>query len=73
MNKNDNSYKTIGEVVKLLGLKSKKTEALGYRGLMENNLINEDYHHAFLYGEKLFNLNPKIEKLYDTLHILDAG
>ena len=53
-------------------LKSKKTEALGYRGLMENNLINEDYHHAFLYGEKLFNLNPKIEKLYDTLVYIAA-
>ena len=44
-------------------LKSKKTEALGYRGLMEQNLNNQDYHHAFLYGEKLFNLNPSIEKL----------
>ena len=53
-------------------LKSKKTEALGYRGLMEYNLSNEDYHHAFLYGEKLFNLNPKIEKLYDTLVYIAA-
>ena len=35
-------------------LKSKKTETLGYRGLMEINLKNQDYHHAFLYGEKLF-------------------
>ena len=34
-------------------LKSKKTETLGYRGLMEQNLNNQDYHHAFLYGEKL--------------------
>ncbi len=48
-------------------IKSKKTEALGYRGLMEQNLKNQDYHHAFLYGEKLFNLNPNIEKLYETL------
>ena len=46
---------------------SKKTESLGYRGLMEQNLKNQDYHHAFLYGEKLFNLNPSIEKLYETL------
>ena len=28
-------------------IKSNKTEALGYRGLMEQNLNNEDYHHAF--------------------------
>ncbi len=48
-------------------IKSKKTEALGYRGLMEQNLNNQDYHHAFLYGEKLFSINPYIEKLYETL------
>ncbi len=48
-------------------IKSKKTEALGYRGLMEQNLNNQDYHHAFLYGEKLFNLNPFTDKLYETL------
>ena len=48
-------------------IKSKKTETLGYRGLMEQNLRNQDYHHAFLYGEKLFSINPNIEKLYDTL------
>ena len=40
---------------------------LGLRGLMEQNLRNQDYHHAFIYGEKLFYLNPKIDKLYDTL------
>ena len=34
---------------------------------MELNLNNQDYHHAFLYGEKLFYLNPSIEKLYETL------
>ena len=53
-------------------LKSKKTESLGYRGLMENNLKDHDYHHAFLYGEKLFNLNPNIEKLYETLTYIAA-
>tara|TARA_B100000575_G_scaffold294644_1_gene312594 strand:+ start:9630 stop:10934 length:1305 start_codon:yes stop_codon:yes gene_type:complete len=53
-------------------LKSKKTETLGFRGLMEQNLKNQDYHHAFLYGEKLFNLNPAIEKLYDTLIYIAA-
>ena len=53
-------------------IKSKKTETLGYRGLMEQNLNNQDYHHAFLYGEKLFNLNPTIEKLYETLVYIAA-
>ena len=53
-------------------IKSRKTEILGYRGLMEQNLNNEDFHHAFLYGEKLFNLNPNIEKLYDTLVYITA-
>ncbi len=53
-------------------IKSKKTETLGYRGLMEQNLRNHDYHHAFLYGEKLFSINPNIEKLYDTLLFIAA-
>ena len=53
-------------------IKSRKTEALGYRGLMEQNLKNHDYHHAFLYGEKLFSLNPNIEKLYETLVFIAA-
>ena len=48
-------------------IKSKKTEALGYRGLMEQNLRNQDYHHAFIYGEKLFSINPSIEGLYETI------
>ena len=39
---------------------------------MEQNLNNHDYHHAFLYGEKLFNLNPGIEKLYETLTYIAA-
>ena len=53
-------------------IKSKKTETLGYRGLMEQNLRDQDYHHAFLYGEKLFSINPNIEKLYDTLVFIAA-
>ncbi len=53
-------------------IKSKKMETLGYRGLMEQNLRNQDYHHAFLYGEKLFSINPNIEKLYETLIFIAA-
>ena len=34
---------------------------------MEQNLLAQDYHHALVYGEKLFHLNPKIDKLYETL------
>ena len=48
-------------------LKSKNTENLGLRGMMEGYLRSEDYHHAFIYGFKLFNNNPFIEKIYDTL------
>lgn len=47
--------------------KNEKTENLGYRGLMEQYLRAQDYHHAFIYGEKLFYKNPYIEKIYDTL------
>ena len=50
-----------------LMIKNNKTKILGYRGLMEQSLKQQDYHHAFIYGEKLFFLNPKIEKLYETL------
>jgi HemY protein len=48
-------------------IKNSKTKTLGYRGLMEESLKQQDFHHAFIYGEKLFLLNPKIEKLYETL------
>ena len=47
--------------------KNKDTENLGYRGMMEQYLRAQDYHHAFIYGERLFNNNPFIEKIYDTL------
>ena len=50
-----------------LMIQNNKTKTLGYRGLMEQSLKEQDYHHAFIYGEKLFLLNPKIEKLYHTL------
>ena len=48
-------------------VKSEPTMNLGFRGLMEQYLKAQDYHHAFIYGEKLFNNNPYIEKIYDTL------
>jgi len=66
----EKNYSALSDVYETM-IKSKKTEALGYRGLMEQNLKNQDFHHAFLYGEKLFNINPSIEKLYETLtHII---
>ena len=37
-------------------IKNKNTETLGYKGLMEENIYKEDYHHAFIYGE---NKNPE--------------
>ena len=48
-------------------LNNPHTNLLGLRGLMEQNLKAQDYHHAFVYGEKLFNLNPRIDKLFETL------
>ena len=62
----DKNYSELSNVYEMM-IQSKKTEALGYRGLMEQNLNNQDFHHAFIYGEKLFNINPSIEKLYETL------
>ena len=48
-------------------LDNPQTNLLGLRGLMEQNIRAQDYHHAFVYGEKLFYLNPRIDKLYETL------
>ena len=47
--------------------KNKLTQNLGFRGIMEQYLRAQDYHHAFIYGIKLFNNNPHVEKIYDTL------
>lgn len=47
--------------------KNKNTENLAFRGMMEQYLRAQDYHHAFIYGEKLFKNNPNIEKIYDAL------
>ena len=33
-------------------LKNEHTNLLGLRGLMEQNLRTQDYHHAFIYGEQ---------------------
>ncbi len=67
----EKNYSKLSDVYETM-IGSKKTEALGYRGLMELNLKNQDYHHAFLYGEKLFNIHPSIEKLYETLTYIVA-
>ena len=67
----EKNYSDLSNVYERM-IRSKKTEALGYRGLMELNLKNQDFHHAFLYGEKLFSINPSIEKLYETLTYIIA-
>ena len=48
-------------------IKNNNTAILGYRGLMEQYLKEHDFHHAYIYGEKLFNINPHVEKIYETL------
>ena len=48
-------------------LLNKNTEDLGLKGLMNQNFYAQDYHHAFIYGEKLFQKNPSIDNLYNTL------
>ena len=55
------------EVVYENMIKEPSMKTLGYKGLMELYLRNEDYHHALLYGEKLFAVSPNIEKIYETL------
>ena len=48
-------------------IKNDKTKLLGLRGLMEQNLKAQDFHHALIYGENLFKISPYIEKIYETL------
>ena len=62
----EKKFEELNDVYDLM-LKNNNTKTLGYRGLMEQSLKQQDYHHAFIYGEKLFSLNPKIDKLYQTL------
>ena len=46
-------------------LQNNNTKTLGLKGLMNQSLYEQDYHHAFIYGEKLFNENHQIDKLYE--------
>lgn len=62
----ENKFTELNQVFEEM-IKNENTKNLGYRGLMELYLRSQDYHHAFIYGEKLFNNNPNIEKIYDTL------
>ena len=62
----ENKFTELNQVFEEM-IKTESTKNLGYRGLMELYLRSQDYHHAFIYGEKLFNNNPYIEKIYDTL------
>ena len=62
----EKKFEELNDIYDLM-IKNNKTKTLGYRGLMEQSLKQQDYHHAFIYGEKLFLLNPKIDKLYQTL------
>ena len=43
------------------------TKELGEIGLMEYYLTLQDFHHAFLYAERLFIKNPNIENLYSNI------
>lgn len=48
-------------------MKHERTENLAFRGFMEQYIKLQDYHHALIYGLKLFKKNPYIEKIYDAL------
>jgi len=48
-------------------INNQTTRELGEIGLMEYYLSLQDFHHAFLYAERLFSKNPNIEKLYSNL------
>ena len=62
----EKKYDELNEVYEKM-LLNKNTEDLGLKGLMKQNLYAQDYHHAFVYGENLFQKNPAITDLYDSL------
>jgi len=43
------------------------TKILGLKGLLEQNLKLQDYHHAMIYAEQIYRINPKLEWIYDTM------
>ena len=62
----DKKYSELNNIYEEM-IKHESTKNLGFRGLMEHYLRSQDYHHAFIYAEKLFSNNPYVEKIYDTL------
>jgi len=51
-------------------LKNSQTKIIGLRGLLEQNLKKQDYHHALIYAEDIYNINPKLEWIYKTIRII---
>ena len=43
------------------------TKTLGLRGLLEQNLKKQDYHHALIYAEEIYNINSKLDWIYRTI------
>ncbi len=40
---------------------------IGLRGLLELNLRRHDYHHALVYAEQIYNINYKLDWIYQTI------
>ena len=51
-------------------LKNQQTKIIGLRGLLEQNLRKQDYHHALVYAEDIYNINPKLEWIYKTIRTI---
>ena len=43
------------------------TKTLGLRGLLEQNIKSQDYHHALIYAEQIYNINAQLEWIYPTI------
>ena len=48
-------------------LSNEDTKILGLRGLLEQNLKSQDYHHALIYAEQIYNINSKLDWIYKTI------
>ena len=40
---------------------------IGLKGLLEQNLRTQDYHHALIYAEQIYQINSKLDWIYETI------
>ncbi len=60
--KNDIAEKYYNQMLQL-----SDTKIIGFRGLLEQNLKKQDFHHALIYAEEIYKINYKLEWIFETI------